>query len=92
METYQDILVDRPQDDILLITLNRPDARNALRNNSLLEITETLCAAAADATIRVVVITGSQKVFLQPVPTSRKWHSLTRSVRLSTTGRNTGRR
>lgn len=60
MQTYQDILVDQPQEGILLITLNRPDARNALRNNSLREIAEALRAADDDSGIRAVVITGGE--------------------------------
>jgi enoyl-CoA hydratase len=63
MENYQDILVSKPQDHTLLITLNRPDARNALRNNSLREIASTLRDAAADDAIRVVVITGGETIF-----------------------------
>lgn len=62
-ETYQDILVTHPQDHVLLITLNRPDARNALRTSLLREIADVLRAAATDDTIRVVVITGGPKIF-----------------------------
>lgn len=63
MQTYQDILVDQPQEGILLITLNRPDARNALRNNSLREIADALRAADDDSEVRAVVITGGEKYF-----------------------------
>lgn len=41
MDNHQDILVDRTRAGILLITLNRPDARNALRTNTLREIAAT---------------------------------------------------
>ena len=59
----QDILVERSGAHVLLITLNRPDVRNALRNNSLREIAAELALAEADDSIRVVVITGGAKVF-----------------------------
>ncbi len=58
-----DILLSRYQEHVLVITLNRPEARNALRNQSLREITTALHAAASDDTVRAVVIHGSQTVF-----------------------------
>ncbi len=60
---YQDIVVTRHDPFILLITLNRPEARNALRNNVLKEIVEVLNLSKTDETIRVVVMTGGEKVF-----------------------------
>lgn len=63
MQDYQDILVEHRQPGILLITLNRPDARNALRNDTLREVSAALAAAAGDDAIRVAVIAGNDKVF-----------------------------
>jgi enoyl-CoA hydratase len=63
METFQDINLDRPAEGVLLITLNRPDARNALRNNTLREIADALRNAADDNAVRAVVITGGPKIF-----------------------------
>lgn len=63
MHDYQDIIFDHSQAGILLITLNRPDARNALRNNTLREIAAALNAAANDSEVKVAVITGNAKVF-----------------------------
>jgi enoyl-CoA hydratase len=63
MENYEDILLERREPHILLITLNRPDARNALRNNTLREIADALRAAANDDAIRVAVVTGGPKIF-----------------------------
>lgn len=60
---YQDILTERHGSHVLLITLNRPEVRNALRNNSLREIAEVLAQADSDDSIRVVVISGGAKVF-----------------------------
>jgi enoyl-CoA hydratase len=59
----QDILTTRVGPHVLLITLNRPEVRNALRNNTLREIMETLAAAEAEEAIRAIVITGSDKLF-----------------------------
>ena len=59
----QDILVDRPAPGVVRITLNRPDARNALRTQMLSEIAGVLAAAAADEGTRAVVITGGLRFF-----------------------------
>ncbi|MBL6958361.1 MAG: enoyl-CoA hydratase/isomerase family protein [Rhodospirillales bacterium] len=61
--SYQDILVEEPRPYVLLITLNRPDARNALHTPMLAEIAACLRAAADKDAIRAVVITGGEKVF-----------------------------
>ena len=59
----QDIVVDRPADGVIRLTLNRPDVRNALRTQTLAEIAAELAAAAADDAIRAVVITGGLRCF-----------------------------
>jgi enoyl-CoA hydratase len=59
----QDIVVDRPADGVVKLTLNRPDVRNALRTQTLAEIAAELAAAAADDGVRAVVITGGLKYF-----------------------------
>jgi len=58
-----DILVDRPAPGVLRITLNRPDARNALRTRMLAEIAAELAAAAGDDATGAVVITGGLACF-----------------------------
>jgi enoyl-CoA hydratase len=59
---YQDILVEQ-RDRILLITVNRPDVRNALRNDTLREIADALAQADSDDGVHVAVVTGGPKVF-----------------------------
>jgi enoyl-CoA hydratase len=59
----QDILLERPADGVLKITLNRPDARNALRTQTLAEIAQALAAAAEDDATRAVVLTGGLRYF-----------------------------
>lgn len=44
---------------VLLITLNRPDKRNALHPDLVVELIEKLEEAANDATINVIVLTGA---------------------------------
>ena len=47
-----------------LITLNRPDAMNALNENFIRQINDALDAAEADPDIYTIVITGSGKAFV----------------------------
>jgi len=61
--SYQDILLERHGEHLLHIVLNRPDVRNALRNQTLMEVANALADAEADVGIRAVVISGNPKVF-----------------------------
>jgi enoyl-CoA hydratase len=58
-----DLILDDPAPHVRRLTLNRPDARNALSTALLGEIAQALDAAAADDMIRVAVLTGGAKVF-----------------------------
>ncbi|WNY86958.1 2,3-dehydroadipyl-CoA hydratase PaaF [Leclercia adecarboxylata] len=57
-----DLIVTR-HGRVLLLTLNRPAARNALNNGLLSELVSTLEAAAVDSEISVCVITGNARFF-----------------------------
>lgn len=57
------ILMDDPAPWVRRITLNRPQARNALNTQVLEEIAAALDAAAASNAVRCVVLTGSDKAF-----------------------------
>ena len=60
--TYTSILVDRKK-PVACITLNRPEALNALNNEMMKEVTEVLTELEADEQIKVIVLTGSEKAF-----------------------------
>lgn len=60
--SYENIIVEA-HGATLLIRLNRPDALNALCNDLMNELTEALDAAEADAAIKCIVLTGSDKAF-----------------------------
>lgn len=60
--TYQNILVDR-RGAVVLITLNRPQALNALNEALIAELNDALNAVEADPEIGCSVITGSEKAF-----------------------------
>lgn len=57
------LAVQAPEDGVRLITLQRPEALNALNTELLGELAAELDAAERDAETRVVVLTGSRKAF-----------------------------
>jgi enoyl-CoA hydratase len=60
--TYQNILV-RTEGAIGIVTLNRPQALNALNSAMMDELAAALDGFEADGAIRCVIITGSEKAF-----------------------------
>ncbi len=63
MSAFADIIVSPIQSGVLLITLNRPQARNALRTQLLSELADALDEAASDGAVRAVVLSGGPSVF-----------------------------
>jgi enoyl-CoA hydratase len=57
------MLTAERRDAILLLTLNRPEKRNALHPDLIAELAKTLASAAKDETLSAVVITGAGKTF-----------------------------
>jgi enoyl-CoA hydratase len=57
------VLLDRPQPDISILTLNRPERLNALTRDTVAQVNRTLDALAADATCRAVIVTGAGRGF-----------------------------
>ena len=59
-----DVLLQRREGFVLVLTLNRPEARNALSPQLIGALSNSLKAAADDEGVRVVVITGTgEKAF-----------------------------
>ena len=59
---YETIIVE-VEDHVAKITLNRPDALNALNDQLLGELVEALQDAEGNDKVRCIVITGSEKAF-----------------------------
>lgn len=59
---YETIIVE-VEDHVALITLNRPDAMNALNDQLLGELVTALQDAQQNDKVRCIVITGSEKAF-----------------------------
>ncbi|MCA3729606.1 MAG: enoyl-CoA hydratase [Phenylobacterium sp.] len=59
---YETLIVEA-HDAVALIRLNRPEALNALNSRLLEELGQALDAAEADAGVRCLVLTGSERAF-----------------------------
>lgn len=59
----ENIIVSRPRPRVMLITLDRPTALNALSKALLVELAAALGEAEADEDVRCVVLTGSERAF-----------------------------
>ncbi|MGE8941846.1 enoyl-CoA hydratase-related protein [Leptospira interrogans] len=57
------VIAEHPAEGVLLLRINRPDARNALNFDVRTALVDALNAAARDPAIRAAVITGSDKAF-----------------------------
>ena len=60
---YENILFEK-EENIAIITFNRPDAMNALNNKTRAEFREAIAAVAADDQVKVLILTGSGKAFV----------------------------
>jgi enoyl-CoA hydratase/carnithine racemase len=56
--------LERPEDGIALLRMNRPEAMNALNNAAREELAIHFEALNADGSVRVIVITGNEKAFV----------------------------
>jgi enoyl-CoA hydratase len=57
------VVLTEVTDRVALITLNRPDARNALSSEVLAALPEAIAACDADADVDVLVLTGADPAF-----------------------------
>jgi enoyl-CoA hydratase len=60
--SYETVLVEK-RGAVTLVTLNRPQALNALNSQVLKELIEVFAAYDADHEQRCLVLTGSEKAF-----------------------------
>ncbi len=61
--SYETLIVETPSAGVILIRLNRPAALNALNSQLLAELSAALDDAEADAAVRCLVLTGSERAF-----------------------------
>ncbi|HEV7369396.1 enoyl-CoA hydratase [Arenibaculum sp.] len=58
-----EVLLERPEDGVAVLRINRPEARNALNMAVRTQLADHFRALAADAGVRAVVIAGSEDCF-----------------------------
>ena len=63
LDTGTDHLLASIEDSVLTLTLNRPEARNAMSREMCNALAEQLAAAELNPDVRCVVLTGSGKGF-----------------------------
>lgn len=63
MSDTADIVVTHPAERVMQLALHRPEARNALRTQTLRELANALAQAVDDPAIGAVVITGDERYF-----------------------------
>lgn len=61
--TYQNIIVEKLANKVALITLNRPQALNALSPELTMELGQALNLLENDDEVAVLILTGSEKAF-----------------------------
>lgn len=57
------VIVDRPDDALAIVRLNRPDAANALSSALRQALVDVFTVLADDADLRVVILTGAGRAF-----------------------------
>ncbi len=57
--SYQNLLLEQPEPGIYLLTVNRPQALNALNAATLDELAQAVAQVSADAAARVLLVTGA---------------------------------
>jgi enoyl-CoA hydratase/carnithine racemase len=62
-KTYENILVERHDDGVAVITLNRPKALNALCHAMFEDLHDCMTQMDSDSSVRAIVLTGSKKAF-----------------------------
>ena len=60
---YENIILEK-EENIAVITFNRPEAMNALNNQTRTEFRKAIADVAADDNIKVLILTGSGKAFV----------------------------
>ena len=57
------LLLDKKPDGVLMVSLNRPKTLNALSDDLMRELSAVLSKADQDPSVRVIVLTGSERAF-----------------------------
>lgn len=61
IKKYQDIKLEKTEDGVAKVTINRPERRNAFRPETVIELKEAFEICREDSSIGVVILTGEGK-------------------------------
>lgn len=61
IKKYQDIKLEKAEDGVAKVTINRPERRNAFRPETVVELKEAFEICREDSSIGVVILTGEGK-------------------------------
>ncbi len=67
MNQYKNLIVEMINSKVVVLKVNRPQARNALDTNLIMELSEAVAKVNAMEEIAVVILTGVEKVFIAGV-------------------------
>jgi naphthoate synthase len=59
IKTYEDILLEKTEDGIAKVTINRPHVRNAFRPETVMEMQDAFNICRNDSKIGIVILTGA---------------------------------
>lgn len=62
-EEHDFVLVDRPKDDVAVVTLNRPERMNSMAFDVMVPLRDVLRGISDDNSVRVVILTGAGRGF-----------------------------
>ncbi|PCI57758.1 MAG: 2,3-dehydroadipyl-CoA hydratase [Gammaproteobacteria bacterium] len=63
MKKYNTLLIDNSVKQLVIVKINRPEARNALTTELLIELADVLENVTENDALKAIVITGTEKVF-----------------------------
>jgi naphthoate synthase len=61
IKNYQDIKLEKTEDGVAKVTINRPEVRNAFRPETIIEMQEAFDICRNDSSIGVIILTGEGK-------------------------------
>ena len=62
-QEYDNVIVEKKEEGVVLITLNRPKSLNALCHALFQDLNSALAEADKDPEVKAIVLTGSKKAF-----------------------------
>ena len=72
-DTYSTLLIERHADGYAVVTLNRPEALNALNSTLFRDLSDFLDAVEHDDSVRCLILTGLRERVMRWWPRGKKF-------------------